>query len=141
MLWLYYVLVLPFVLPLIAVAVRGLHDTGRSGWWHLLLVVPIANIALYVFWALPGEGRENRYDRSPCVGGVITELAARVLRCWDTSSACFVGSGFGHRSAGLAPVLAMRSQRYGDPLPARCSSRTHRTLTGVQIQARSCGQP
>lgn len=65
LLWLYYVLILPFVLPLIAVAVRRLHDTGRSGWWYLLLIVPLANIALYVFWALPGEPRENRYGPVP----------------------------------------------------------------------------
>jgi uncharacterized membrane protein YhaH (DUF805 family) len=64
-LWLYYVLVLPFVLPLIAVAVRRLHDTGRSGWWYLVIVVPIANIALYVFWALPSERRENRFGPVP----------------------------------------------------------------------------
>ena len=33
---------LAFLLPSIAVAVRRLHDTGRSGWWYLLSVPGIA---------------------------------------------------------------------------------------------------
>ncbi len=63
--WLYYVLILPFVPPLLSVAVRRLHDTGRSGWWYWLIVVPVVNIALYVFWALPSEPRENRFGPVP----------------------------------------------------------------------------
>ena len=29
-----------FFIPLLAVAVRRLHDTGRSGWWMLLSFAP-----------------------------------------------------------------------------------------------------
>lgn len=61
----YYVLMLPLILPFLAVAVRRLHDTGRSGWWYLLLVVPVAGIAVYVFWALSGQRGPNRFGPAP----------------------------------------------------------------------------
>lgn len=37
--WIYLVFCLVILLPSIAVAVRRLHDIGRSGWWYLLFVV------------------------------------------------------------------------------------------------------
>ena len=44
------------LVPSIAVAVRRLHDTGRSGWWLLLLFLPVIGwIVLIVFYAQPGK--------------------------------------------------------------------------------------
>lgn len=47
------------LLPSIAVGVRRLHDTNRSGWWLLL---PIVNI---VFLALDGQPGNNRFGSNP----------------------------------------------------------------------------
>ncbi len=42
---------LALFLPSLAVAVRRLHDTGRSGWWLLIGLIPIiGTIVLIVFW-------------------------------------------------------------------------------------------
>ena len=41
---------LAVLLPELAVGARRLHDTGRSGWWQLLLIVPFGIIVLIVFW-------------------------------------------------------------------------------------------
>jgi uncharacterized membrane protein YhaH (DUF805 family) len=41
---------LAVLLPDLAVGARRLHDTGRSGWWQLLLIVPFGVIVLIVFW-------------------------------------------------------------------------------------------
>ena len=42
---------LALLLPSLAVAVRRLHDTGRSGWWLLIGLIPvIGTIVLIVFW-------------------------------------------------------------------------------------------
>ena len=53
----YFVFVAGTFIPSIAVATRRLHDTNRSGWWQLLLLVPIIGfIILLVF--LAQESRE-----------------------------------------------------------------------------------
>jgi len=41
---------LAVLLPDLAVGARRLHDTGKSGWWQLLLIVPLGVIVLIVFW-------------------------------------------------------------------------------------------
>ena len=43
---------LAVLLPTLAVGARRLHDTGRSGWWQLLLIVPFGVIVLIVFWVM-----------------------------------------------------------------------------------------
>ncbi|TPV22423.1 DUF805 domain-containing protein [Pantoea anthophila] len=50
---------LAVLIPGIAVGVRRLHDTDRSGWWLLL---PIVNI---VFLALEGQSGTNRFGSDP----------------------------------------------------------------------------
>ena len=48
--------------PTLAVGARRLHDTGRSGWWQLMLLIPIVGIiVLIVFCAGRGEPRQNQY--------------------------------------------------------------------------------
>lgn len=51
--------------PLLAVAVRRLHDTNRSGWWLLLTLIPlVGQILLLVFLAQrPRDG--NRFGPPP----------------------------------------------------------------------------
>jgi len=41
---------LAVLLPDLAVGARRLHDTGKSGWWQLLLIVPFGVIVLIIFW-------------------------------------------------------------------------------------------
>jgi uncharacterized membrane protein YhaH (DUF805 family) len=53
------------IVPNIAVLVRRLHDTDRSGWWALLTLVPLANIALLVFTLMQGTTGNNRFGADP----------------------------------------------------------------------------
>jgi uncharacterized membrane protein YhaH (DUF805 family) len=54
------------LLPALAVSVRRLHDTGRSGWWLLLVFVPIIGpLVLLVFSILEGESGSNQYGPNP----------------------------------------------------------------------------
>lgn len=54
------------LIPGIAVAVRRLHDTGRSGWWLLVAFVPIiGGIALLVFMVLDSEPGQNQFGPNP----------------------------------------------------------------------------
>lgn len=43
-------------LPSLAIGVRRLHDTGRSGWWMLLGLIPVVGtIILIVLWIQEGK--------------------------------------------------------------------------------------
>ncbi len=53
-------------IPSLAVGVRRLHDTDRSGWWWLINLVPIVgNIVFLVFLCLEGTPGENRFGLDP----------------------------------------------------------------------------
>ena len=56
---------LALLVPCIAIAARRLHDTGRSGWWQLIALIPlIGTIILIVFLVLDSEG-DNRFGPNP----------------------------------------------------------------------------
>ena len=47
----------------LALSARRLHDTGRSGWWYLIALVPVVGaIVLIVFWASAPTPAGQRYD-------------------------------------------------------------------------------
>jgi uncharacterized membrane protein YhaH (DUF805 family) len=57
-------------LPFLAVEIRRLHDTGRTGWWWLFGLVPVlGQIVLVIFCAAHGAAGDNRYGPDPKVVG------------------------------------------------------------------------
>jgi uncharacterized membrane protein YhaH (DUF805 family) len=59
--------VVALLVPIVAITVRRLHDTGRSGWWALLLPVPLLAVVVYFFCLLPGSIGANKYGDEPPV--------------------------------------------------------------------------
>lgn len=58
--------ILLMFLPLLALSVRRLHDLDKSGWWYLLLCVPIVGVFFLVFWfTARGTEGENRFGADP----------------------------------------------------------------------------
>ncbi len=56
-------------LPSLAMGVRRLHDTDRSGWWWLLSFIPLIGIiVLIVFWCSEGTRGPNRFGPDPLGG-------------------------------------------------------------------------
>lgn len=56
---------LGLLIPSISIAARRLHDTGRSGWWQLIVFVPVIGIiVLIVFLAQDGHDT-NDYGVNP----------------------------------------------------------------------------
>jgi uncharacterized membrane protein YhaH (DUF805 family) len=54
------------LLPSLAVTIRRLHDTGRTGWWIFLAFVPLIGIILLiVWWCQRGEPGPNAYGPAP----------------------------------------------------------------------------
>jgi uncharacterized membrane protein YhaH (DUF805 family) len=49
----------------LAVAVRRLHDIGFSGWWQLLIVLPMLSIVLLIFYCLDSQPGDNRFGPNP----------------------------------------------------------------------------
>jgi len=63
---LYFIYVLAVIVPCLAVSVRRLHDTGKSGWWLLIVLVPIVGpIVLLVFYVLDSQPGANEYGPNP----------------------------------------------------------------------------
>jgi uncharacterized membrane protein YhaH (DUF805 family) len=65
-------------LPSLAVCVRRLHDTGRSGWWVLIALIPLLGaIVLLVFMVLDGNRGNNEYGPDPKAmdGGGVPAMA------------------------------------------------------------------
>lgn len=57
---------LAVLIPGIAVSVRRLHDTDRSGWWLLIALIPlIGAIVLLVFMVQDGKPGQNQYGANP----------------------------------------------------------------------------
>lgn len=62
-LWLY---ALAVFIPSLAVTVRRLHDTGRSGWWFLISLVPfVGGIILLVFVCTDSQPGPNMFGPNP----------------------------------------------------------------------------
>lgn len=56
------------VVPAIAVSVRRLHDSGRTGWWFLSALMPPAGpIIFFVFMVQKGKDEANVYGDNPKV--------------------------------------------------------------------------
>ena len=57
---------LAVLLPNIAVGVRRLHDRDMSGWWYLLVLVPVLG-ALVLLWFFVQKGTDgpNRFGPDP----------------------------------------------------------------------------
>jgi len=60
--------ILATILPALSVLVRRLHDTGKSGWWVLIGLIPfVGSIVLFIFSVLDSHPEENKYGPSPKV--------------------------------------------------------------------------
>jgi len=60
--------ILVTIVPALAVLVRRLHDTGKTGWWALIGFVPlVGGIVLLVFTVLDSDAGENKFGESPKV--------------------------------------------------------------------------
>ena len=62
----YVIITLGLIVPSIAVLVRRLHDTGRSGWWYFVSLVPfIGGILLLVWLVQDSQPGTNEYGPNP----------------------------------------------------------------------------
>ncbi|AAM72805.1 MAG TPA: DUF805 domain-containing protein [Chlorobaculum sp.] len=62
----YFVYALAVFIPGLAVGVRRLHDVGKSGWFYLIILIPIVGaIWLLVLFCTDGVVGQNEYGINP----------------------------------------------------------------------------
>jgi uncharacterized membrane protein YhaH (DUF805 family) len=63
---LYIIAAIVFILPSIAVLIRRLHDTDRTGWWYWIQLLPLIGlIVILVFTLTGGDEGDNKYGPNP----------------------------------------------------------------------------
>ena len=53
------------IVPSIAIAVRRLHDIGKSGWWYLILCIPAVGVILMLVWMCTDSTADNQWGPNP----------------------------------------------------------------------------
>lgn len=56
---------LALLVPSVSIAARRLHDTGGSGWWQLITVLPIVGTLILFKFLVEDSRGENEYGASP----------------------------------------------------------------------------
>jgi len=60
------IFILVMILPNLAVSTRRLHDIGRTGWWILIMLIPLIGlIVLLIFYSQKGTQGENKHGPNP----------------------------------------------------------------------------
>jgi uncharacterized membrane protein YhaH (DUF805 family) len=63
--WLATIAAIVFLVPNLAVGVRRLHDTGRTGWWLLIGLVPLIGVIVLIYFFVLDSENDNQYGPSP----------------------------------------------------------------------------
>jgi uncharacterized membrane protein YhaH (DUF805 family) len=61
----YVLAALALLLPNLAVAVRRLHDSGHSGWWLLIGLLPLIGAIVVLVFTLQGSDPPNEWGSGP----------------------------------------------------------------------------
>lgn len=53
-------------IPTLSLTVRRLHDIGKSGWWYLIVIIPlVGSILLVVWYCKDSQPGANQWGHSP----------------------------------------------------------------------------
>jgi len=98
---LYLIFQILIFLPTTSCAVRRIHDTGRSGWFYLLALIPIVGtIRLLIIFFEDSENNENQYGPNPKEESVISSNL-------QNSSTPYTGGGDSIRKQNMQNPIEM----------------------------------
>ena len=116
---LYYLAVL---IPNIAVTVRRVHDIGRSGWWLLIVFIPIVGIiVLFVFMVLDSQPGSNQFGPNPKGEDIAPAMDSGMGMGSDSGTSMNTGSDSGMGSSsdsGMGQSSGMESGSDSDSRPS-----------------------
>lgn len=64
-----FIFSLGVLLPSLGLAVRRLHDIGKTGWWLLISLVPLIGMIVLIIFLATDSHDENSYGPNPKVAG------------------------------------------------------------------------
>ena len=53
------------ILPLTSLGTRRLHDIDKTGWWQLIMFIPLGVFVLMVLYSMKGTKGDNRFGEDP----------------------------------------------------------------------------
>jgi len=74
--YLYFGIALALFIPGLAVAVRRMHDVGKSGWILLIALIPLAGLYILYLAIKKGDQGDNQYGPDPKGSNELEELGA-----------------------------------------------------------------
>ena len=61
---------LALLVPSISIAARRLHDTGRTGWWQLIVLIPLIGFIVLIVFLAQDSHDANDYGVNPKAGSL-----------------------------------------------------------------------
>ena len=52
-------------LPTLCINIRRLHDIGKSGWWYLVNLIPLAGPIIFLVWTCKDSTEDNIWGPNP----------------------------------------------------------------------------
>lgn len=92
---LFFAVSLGMAIPFLAVTVRRLHDTGRSGWYYLLSFVPFGSIAVLVFLCQTSTPQGFAFDRRNGHPSLVVNPVLRARFGYGSAPSPYAGPGYG----------------------------------------------
>jgi uncharacterized membrane protein YhaH (DUF805 family) len=62
------IVALALLIPSLSIGARRLHDTGRSGWWQLIYLVPLIGLIVMIVFLVQDSHDTNDYGVNPKAG-------------------------------------------------------------------------
>jgi len=60
------ILTIALFLPSLAVSIRRLHDLDKSGWWILIILIPLVGVLILLWWFCQrGSEGQNMFGSDP----------------------------------------------------------------------------
>lgn len=86
---------LAILVPGLAITARRLHDTGLSGWWQLVGIIPLLGLIVIIILTIrEGEAGPNKYGANP-LGGQVAEPAPEAMPATHTAEPENIQQGYG----------------------------------------------
>lgn len=110
---LYIVLCLPLIGIIIVVNIRRIHDLDMSGWWVILLLVPLLNCAVIGMCLVKGTPGPNRFGPDSLMPGVNDHLLRK--KAAPASQPPYAQQLYQGQPQQYAPQQPVAPQQYAAP--------------------------